>query len=106
MPFYIFGFFFVIPTFMGIFSYPEFINDPERTSKDLQAAWYITLPALFNVGWASVQISHMSIVNQLSTSNRRRDKMSNNRNGFTYAANITVLTFALIMFTTVTEPKL
>ena len=45
-----------------------------------------------------MQIAHMSIVNQLSYSQRRRDKMVNNRNGFTYAANIIVLTVALILF--------
>ena len=60
--------------------------------------WYITLPAIFNVGWASVQIAHMSIVNQLSYTNRLRDRMINNRNGFTYAANITVLIVAVLLF--------
>ena len=40
----------------------------------------------------------MSIVNDLSASNRKRDLLANNRNGFTFAANITVLSFALIMF--------
>lgn len=101
-PWYIFGTIVVAPCFAGIFEYPPFINgDPETMTdkeKNLQAAWYLTLPALFNVGWAAVQISHMSIVNQLSQSNRRRDELANNRNGFTAAANITVLTFALILF--------
>lgn len=40
----------------------------------------------------------MSIVNQLTCSNRRRDKLANNRNGFTAAANICILIFALIAF--------
>ena len=102
MPWYYFGFVMVIPCFLGIFSYPPFINEqnPDLSYKTpgLQAAWYIILPALFNVGWAAVQISHMSIVNQLSYSGTRRDRMVNNRNAFTYAANITVLSFALLMF--------
>ena len=105
MPWYVFGVFFVIPTFAGIFAYPEFINVKEEVNgkleikhPTLQAVWYITLPALFNIGWASVQIAHMSIVNALSQSNRMRDRLSNNRNGFTFAANITVLSFALLMF--------
>lgn len=46
----------------------------------------------------------MSIVNQLSYSQRRRDRMVNNRNGFTYAANITVLVLALILFVSVPNP--
>lgn len=40
----------------------------------------------------------MAIVNQLSFSNRRRDAMVNQRNGFTYIANIVVLSFALLFF--------
>jgi Na+/melibiose symporter-like transporter len=48
----------------------------------------------------------MSIVNQLSYSNRQRDQLSNNRNGFTYAANITVLSFALLLFLTVSDAVL
>lgn len=101
-PWYIFGTLFVIPTFLGIFIYPPGINDLDETGKvaneGLQAAWYITLPALFNIGWAAVQISNMSIVNSISKSNRMRDKLSNNRNAFTSTANITVLLSALILF--------
>ena len=102
MPWYYFGFLVVIPSFLGIFTYPPFINEKDAEGnilhETLQHSWYIILPAVFNVGWASVQIAHMSIVNQLSTSNRRRDRMVNNRNGFTYAANVVVLATALLMF--------
>ena len=49
-PWYIFGTIFTIPTFLGMFIYPEFIFDARP---DLRDAWYIVLPALFNVGWAS-----------------------------------------------------
>lgn len=119
-PWYIFGTLFVVPTFLGIFIYPAFINTPVNDDdgvqkidpdtnlpvfKDptLQSAWYITLPALFNIGWASVQISNMSIVNTITKSNRMRDKLSNNRNGFTSTANITVLGLALILFLAVAD---
>jgi uncharacterized integral membrane protein len=40
----------------------------------------------------------MSIVNTLSYSQRRRDRMVNARNSFTYIANITVLTVSLLLF--------
>lgn len=40
----------------------------------------------------------MAIVNSLTHSNRKRDKMVNQRNGFTYMANITVLSAALVVF--------
>ena len=103
-PWYFFGSFFVLPTFAGIFMYPNFINDPTVTSENMKNLWYITLPALFNVGWASVQISHMSIVNQLSYSVNKKDQLVNNRNGFTYAANIVVLSGALRVFLAFDNP--
>ena len=96
MPWYIIGTLFVIPCFMGIFTYPTFIIGNFTTTQ--RQAWYITLPGLFNIGWACVQISHMAIVNNLSASNQKRDKLVNYRNGFSYAANITILSFALILF--------
>lgn len=104
----------MLPTFAGIFTFLPFVNEREYnydddvcthrgplTNKSLTYAWYLTLPALFNVGWAAVQISNMAIVNSLTYSNRRRDTLVNNRNGFTYGANITVLTLALIFFNVV-----
>jgi Na+/melibiose symporter-like transporter len=60
----------VIPSFFGIFFHtPSFLVPGSQA----ETIWYCTLPAIFNVGWASVQIAHMSIVNQLSYSQRRRD---------------------------------
>jgi len=60
----------------------------------------MTMTTLFAIGWAAVQISNMAIVNSLTYSNRRRDNLTNNRNGFTYMANITVLAIALVLFLT------
>lgn len=88
----------VVPAFICIFySFDFFSTEGGRN------AWYLIWPAIFNVGWAAVQISHMAIVNDLSYSQRKRDKMVVNRNGFTYAANIFVLSLALILFVTVTS---
>ena len=89
----------VAPAFLSIFFGFEFFGS--ATGKDI---WYITFPAIFNIGWASVQISHMAIVNQLSYSQRKRDQMAVNRNGFTYAANIFVLSLALVLFVTISSP--
>ena len=86
----------VAPAFLCIFFGFDFFNSPSG-----EDAWYVTFPAIFNIGWASVQISHMAIVNQLSYSQRKRDKMAVNRNGFTYAANIFVLSLALVLFITI-----
>ena len=67
-PWFVFGTILVIPTFLGIFSYPSFINKCNSEAEcawmpTRQAIWYITMPAIFNIGWAAVQISNMSIVN-------------------------------------------
>jgi Na+/melibiose symporter-like transporter len=45
----------------------------------------------------------MAIVNNLSASNQKRDTLVNNRNGFTYAANITILSFALVLFSVIDD---
>ena len=87
----------VAPAFLCIFFGFHFFDGAGED------AWYIIFPAIFNIGWASVQISHMAIVNQLSYSQRKRDKMAVNRNGFTYAANIFVLSLALVLFVTISS---
>ena len=96
-PWFLVGTILSIPSFLGIFSFPVFINKMPL-DEDLRKTWYITLPALFNIGWSFVQISHLSIVNTLSLSNRRRDQMINTKNAFTYAANIFILSLALALF--------
>lgn len=48
----------VAPSFLCIFLDPEFFS--QMGGKN---AWFIIWPAIFNVGWASVQISHLAIVN-------------------------------------------
>ncbi|CDW90654.1 UNKNOWN [Stylonychia lemnae] len=95
-PWYIVGTFLVIPSFIGIFVYPPLEGDA-------QIAYYIILPAVLNVGWAFVQISNMSVVNSLSASTQRRDRLISLRNGFSYLANTLVLVSALIVFSTVKD---
>ena len=89
---YYFGTILVVPAFLCIFL------DFNFSSEGFTNAWYIAFPAIFNVGWASVQIAHMSIVNSIAYSQRKRDTMVNNRNALTYAANITMLTLSLLLF--------
>ena len=107
MPWYYAGTLLAMPVFLGIFSYPEFINNEISTGvydESKRKIWYITLPAVFNVGWASVQISNMSIVNNLTSETRRRDRLSNSRNAFTAGANMIVLTTALVLFSLMDDP--
>jgi Na+/melibiose symporter-like transporter len=56
------------------------------------------LPAVFNIGWAFVQIANMAVVNSLTYSTMKRDRLISLRNGFTYVANLLVLTLALALF--------
>jgi GPH family glycoside/pentoside/hexuronide:cation symporter len=63
-PWYIFGSILVVPSFFLLF----YNALPEDASESTKNAYFITLPALFNVGWACVQISNMSIVNQITYS--------------------------------------
>ena len=44
-PWYIFGTIFVVPTYLGIFIFPDFGDN-----NALRIAYYVTLPALFNIG--------------------------------------------------------
>lgn len=62
---YLFGSILVIPSFLGIFANFTFVATNGTTFEN---TWYCVLPAIFNIGWACVQISHLAIVNQLSYS--------------------------------------
>lgn len=55
---YYFGSMLVAPAFLCIFVGFDFFE-----SMGGKNAWYLIWPAIFNVGWAAVQISHLAIVN-------------------------------------------
>lgn len=95
-PWYIIGTLLTIPCFIGIFV------DPQLTGES-QAVYYIILPAILNVGWAFVQISNMSVVNSLTNSSSRRDRLISLRNGFSYIANVLVLVLSLLVFAVVSD---
>jgi solute carrier family 45 protein 1/2/4 len=65
-PFYILGTFIVIPCFLGIFISPFGVN--LKTITGTEMGYYIALASIFNVGWASVQIANMSVVNSITYS--------------------------------------
>jgi len=56
------------------------------------------------VGWAFVQISNMAVVNSITFSTQRRDRLISLRNGFTFVANLTVLSIALVLFAVMKDP--
>lgn len=91
---YIFGFILVTICFVFIF------RENNSTDQGARIAYYIFFPSAFNVGWASVQVAHMSLVPSLTLSRKTRDKLNNFRNTFTYIANLYVLLLAFILFLT------
>ena len=101
-PWYILGTLIVLPSFLGIFVGASVFN----FSGPMAEAYYIILPAVFNVGWAFVQISNMALVNSITFSTQRRDRLISLRNGFTFVANLSVLTIALILFAIIKEQQL
>ena len=55
---YFMGSLIVIPSFL--FMFMGFENFESQSSKEM---WYLVWPAIFNIGWAAVQIAHLAIVN-------------------------------------------
>jgi Na+/melibiose symporter-like transporter len=111
-PWYIFGFLLVVPSFLMTFNTCLLCeaacgHNNEGCSSDtliaLQYVYFLTLPAVFNIGWAAVQISTMSAVVSLTMSNGRRDRLVSLRNGFTYFANLFTLIVAIIFIVTIDD---
>jgi len=65
-PWYVLGLVLVVSCYIPI--YQTFISD----NKSNEFAYYIIFPAIFNIGWAALQISHMSLVPSLTCSRKRR----------------------------------
>jgi Na+/melibiose symporter-like transporter len=89
-----------LPTFQDIRYYFPGI------SGGLEYAYYLFFPSLFNVGWASLQISHMALVPSLTCSRKRRDKLNNLRNTFTFLANLLILLTGFFLFLLLDAPAL
>eukprot|EP01017_Pseudomicrothorax_dubius_P025936 TRINITY_DN2851_c0_g2_i2.p1 TRINITY_DN2851_c0_g2~~TRINITY_DN2851_c0_g2_i2.p1 ORF type:complete len:468 (-),score=83.59 TRINITY_DN2851_c0_g2_i2:79-1482(-) len=107
-PWYVVGTILVVVCFLFIFQdciFCKLLPDDSDSVKAVRIFYYILFPSLFNVGWAFIQIAHMSLVPSLTVSRTRRDSLNNLRNTFTYVANIFVLVFALLLFIIVSEPR-
>lgn len=70
----------------------------------MEVFYYILFPSLFNIGWAAVQVSNMSLVPSLTCSRKKRDSLNSMRNTFTFVANLTVLFTALVFFQFIDDP--
>jgi Na+/melibiose symporter-like transporter len=70
--------------------------DPDIVTGEV--AFYMIMAMLFNVGWSSVQVANMSVVNSITYSTQKRDTLVASRNTFTNIANIAFLVTSLILF--------
>ena len=92
---HIFGLIVCTPSFFFIFFYLSFTAEK---STEFQVLYYCGLSALWNIGWPFVNVAHLTMVNELSYSQRRRDKMVNGRSSANYLARMFVLLVSLPLF--------
>lgn len=59
---------------------------------------YSVFAAIFNIGWAATQVSHMSLVNCLSSNPTSRVALTSCRNAFTMIANLCLYAIAYVIF--------
>ncbi|GAA0161959.1 hypothetical protein Leryth_025709 [Lithospermum erythrorhizon] len=69
----------------------------------LQTIGYSIFAAIFNVGWAATQVSHMSMVNCITLNSTSRVALASCRNAFTMIANLSLYAIALIIFNTISS---
>lgn len=69
-----------------------------NNSSTLQTIGYSLFAAIFNVGWAVTQVSHMSMVNCITLNPTSRVSLSSCRNAFTMVANLSLYAVALAVF--------
>uniref|UniRef100_A0A0D3FEA1 Major facilitator superfamily (MFS) profile domain-containing protein n=1 Tax=Oryza barthii TaxID=65489 RepID=A0A0D3FEA1_9ORYZ len=59
---------------------------------------YSFFAAVFNIGWAATQVSHMSMVNCMTLNSTSRVALASCRNAFTMVANLGLYAIALVVF--------
>ena len=69
-PWYVSGFVIFLVGYFGI--YQNIVTLKPGISNEAETGYYVTFMSLVNIGWAAVQISHMSLVPSLTSSTKRR----------------------------------
>ena len=99
-PWYIFGTAIMPVCFMLLF-FPCLICEQassDSTRVAIEATWFTIFASAENIGWAAIQIAHLSLIPALTPVKERRDTLISIRNAFTFIANILVLLLALALF--------
>ncbi|XP_010243429.1 PREDICTED: major facilitator superfamily domain-containing protein 12-like isoform X2 [Nelumbo nucifera] len=73
-------------------------------SATMETVGYSIFAAIFNVGWAATQVSHMSMVNCMTLNPTSRVALASCRNAFTMVANLSLFAVALAVFN-LSKPK-
>ncbi|KAL0379954.1 UNVERIFIED_CONTAM: Major facilitator superfamily domain-containing protein 12 [Sesamum angustifolium] len=71
-------------------------------SSSTQTIGYSFFAAIFNVGWAATQVSHMSMVNCITLNSTSRVVLASCRNAFTMVANLSLYAVAFVVFSIIT----
>lgn len=72
------------------------------SSSTMETVSYSTFAAIFNVGWAAAQVSHMSMVSCITLNSTSRVVLASCRNAFTMVANLSLYAVALVVFSVTT----
>ena len=97
-PWYIGGTIGVIVCFSLIFqNFNSFFQSTSHPAL-YEMIYYITLPSLFNVGWAAVQVSHMALLPSISINKKNRDYMVRLRTALTFTSQMVCLLLSFIIF--------
>ncbi|XP_019101185.1 PREDICTED: major facilitator superfamily domain-containing protein 12-like isoform X2 [Camelina sativa] len=59
---------------------------------------YSMFAAIFNIGWAATQVSHMAMVNCITLNSTSRVALTSSRNAFSMVANLGLYAIALVVF--------
>lgn len=70
-------------------------------SSTFETVSYSVFAAIFNVGWAATQVSHMSMVSCITLNSTSRVALASCRNAFTMVANLSLYAIALIVFSVI-----
>ncbi|VDN08229.1 unnamed protein product [Thelazia callipaeda] len=87
----------VLVTFSFTFIYNKcFVCLKSKTDWDL-FAWYAPFVIVFQIGWAAVQISHLSLLPELTSNESRRTTMNSVRYGGAVVANLYIFGILFIL---------
>mmetsp|Transcript_36937 Transcript_36937/g.59757 ORF Transcript_36937/g.59757 Transcript_36937/m.59757 type:complete len:533 (-) Transcript_36937:343-1941(-) len=86
------------------FPVPHFDFVPDDYFSAFTIIWYSFFACLFNFGWASVQVAHMSLVPELTDSEPLRLRLNSVRFAFTVFSNLLVFLLASVVFRLVEDP--